>query len=150
MDADLLGNIEVTWNVNSTVAEPVIWIVGTASGQIRVYGSLGNDPGTAVEVQAFAMRPSSAVAVDWDGFHDGHDWASGATVRVEHIDPNDPNSPAAVYDHNTPEARVYRITSCHGDMNNDGSVGFPDITPFVTAISDPAGYAQMLPGLRGA
>ena len=32
-----------------------------------------------------------------------------------------------------------------GDLNCDGAVNFNDINPFVTALSDPAGYAQQFP-----
>jgi hypothetical protein len=39
-----------------------------------------------------------------------------------------------------------------GDLNNDGSVNFGDLTPFVTALTDPAGYETMfgqLPVING-
>jgi hypothetical protein len=34
-----------------------------------------------------------------------------------------------------------------GDLNDDGAVNFGDLTPFVTALTDPAAYETMFPGV---
>jgi hypothetical protein len=34
-----------------------------------------------------------------------------------------------------------------GDLNGDGLINFGDLSPFVKALTDPAGYATMFPGL---
>ncbi len=57
---------------------------------------------------------------------------------------------ASTYTENTPAARVYEITECRGDMNNDGSVDFGDINPFVLALNNPAGFGDVHPGLDGS
>jgi hypothetical protein len=44
-------------------------------------------------------------------------------------------------------ARWGCLTACRADLNNDGSVNFGDINPFVLALSNPAGYAAAYPGL---
>lgn len=140
VDGDLLDDLEVIWSVNSNVTEPPIWVLGDALGQVRVYGSLGDDQATPVEIQVGTLGASSAIVIDWDGFHEGDNWVSGAVVKV---------GPTEYYG-NTYTARVYEVTPCRGDMNNDGSVGFPDINPFVAALSNPGSYAAMCPGLEGS
>ena len=54
------------------------------------------------------------------------------------------------YTENTPAARVWETTSCKGDMNNDDSLDFDDIDPFLLAVSDPQEFADEFPGLGPA
>lgn len=88
------------------------------------------------------MGTQGAIAVDWDGWDSADTWASGAQIRVG----------ATTYTENTYTARVYEITRCKGDMNNDGYVNWHDIDPFVAAqnISDPEVYEAAYPGLGGS
>jgi hypothetical protein len=41
----------------------------------------------------------------------------------------------------------FTIFAHAGDLNGDGQTNFGDLTPFVKALIDPAGYAAMFPGL---
>jgi len=79
-----------------------------------------------------------------DSFYDGWDeadtWENGATVYVG----------ANTYTGNTPAARVWEITECRGDMNNDGVINNGDSSPYVLALSDPSTYATSYPGLAGS
>lgn len=110
------------------------------AGQIRVNGSLLNGAAENDVWIGTAIDTTGAVAVDYNGWHTGDDWAAGAVVRVG----------ANTYTQNTAAARVYEITPCRGDLNNDGSVDFGDINPFVLALTNPAGFATTYPGLDGS
>ena len=112
---------------------------GNLYGEIRANGSLANGTGYDIEVKG-SMGSDAAIAIDYDGWDSSDNWASGATVRIG----------STTYSGNSPAARIYEITSCRGDMNNDGSVDFDDIDPFVLAIGDPADYDAAFPGLLGS
>jgi hypothetical protein len=54
------------------------------------------------------------------------------------------------YYENTPSERIWEITGCKGDMNNDRVVDPNDEYPFDLALNDPSQYALYLPGLEGS
>jgi hypothetical protein len=87
-----------------------------------------------------------AIAVDWDGDHGPHEnehWETGAIVRVG-------TDPYVDYGASTPAARGWDISCIHGDANNDGAFNNFDVTPFIQAVTDPAGYRSSYPGLSGS
>jgi hypothetical protein len=137
----LQGRLEVRGNVDKTTVNHAISVGQDLTGQIRVYGSLEADPNEDDVIQIRGTMPfPGAFTVDFDGFDENDDWDSRAYVVIGHDR----------YNGNSPAVRVYRVTSCLGDMDNDASVGFSDINPFVAAVSDPAQYAAMKPGLEGS
>ncbi len=138
-DVSLGRNLVVVGDVNSTTADPPISVGGDMTAQIRVYGSLFDDANATYEIDIAGAMPG-AIAIDWDGDQESDVWVPGALIRIG----------AVVYEENDWQARVYEISSCRGDMQGDWAVGFPDINPFVAALSDPAAYAQMSPGLEGS
>jgi len=107
-----------------------------SQGLIWVHEKYGTDPNSP-------LGPSSYVAIDFDAT--GDQWRTGARVIV-----GDPSGSGKIYTENTPAARIWAITQCRGDMDNNGSVGFGDINPFIAALDDPDVYAAMLPGLSGS
>ena len=107
------------------------------SGTIRINGSLLNGPADNDVWVGTAIDTTGAVAVDYDGWDLNDDWASGAVVRVG----------ANTYTGNDRAARVYEISACKADMNNDGEVSYGDINPFVLALNDASAYAAQKPGL---
>jgi hypothetical protein len=112
-------------------------------GRIRVHGSFDPVYGFgSIEIDGQRVGVGSYICFDYDGYDASDFWASGAVVIIG--DPNDPND---VYTQNTPSARVWKITECRADMNNDGNVNLGDINPFVMALSDPNDYALAWPGL---
>jgi hypothetical protein len=143
--------------------------VGALHGGIYVVGDLGdpNDPSDLtfqghivvngpfepqagnpawIKIRRDIVGATSFVAVDYDAT--GDDWVYvddeiGAIVKVEHGDPQNPT----IYRGNTPADFVWEISECKGDLNGDWDVGFPDINPFVLALSSPLGYSQYFPGL---
>jgi len=148
---ELSGYLEVLEDVDKTTAGPAIRVEESLTGQIRVYGPLDADPNEADVIQIGGAMPfPGAFTVDFDGYDEDDDWDSRAYVLVEQSDPNDPNSGPARYNGNSPAVRVYRVTSCLGDMQNDASVNMYDITYFVAAQTGPDQYAAIAPGLEGS
>jgi hypothetical protein len=125
-----------------------IEIDGALTGQIRINGSLLNGPAEndiAVGSMPTETPPTNAIVIDYDGdgWQSGDRWyggPNGAHVAVG----------TATYDGNSPAERIYEITPCKGDMNNDGSVDDADISGFNTARMDPDAYAEAFPGLAGS
>ncbi len=125
----LLGNLAGSVKVN-----------GSLSGQVRINGSLLNGSQANDVWVTTTISPTGAIAVDYDGWDAGHDWAVGAVVRVG----------STTYTRDNWVAPVYEITGCRGDLNNDAGVDFADINPFTLALNDAAGYATAFPGLGGS
>lgn len=143
---DVRGRVQVLRNVRPNAN---IEILGSLRGQVRVAGELAGEVrinGSLVEgypfgdeVEVGSMPPSTgAVVVDFDGFCSSDRWQSG-TVRIG----------SQVFSSNSPSHRVFEITSCRGDMDNDGVV---DSTSgaYDLARDNPAGYAAAYPGLSGS
>ncbi|MCG3129113.1 MAG: hypothetical protein CHACPFDD_04022 [Phycisphaerae bacterium] len=113
------------------------------AGEIRINGSL-IDGSYANEIRIENdILSTGAIAVDYNGWQSGDDWQSGAHVLVG-------GDGGAVYTSNTPSERIWEITPCKGDMNNDGSVNGFDVDPFVLALAGATGYASAYPGLAGS
>jgi hypothetical protein len=119
-------------------------------GHIRIYGGL---LGTAkVWVQSRypsggLMGPTSYVCVDYDGFSAGDDWSATASVVFG-------SNEDYVFHGNTPSARVWHTSRCHGDVDNSRNdrtnpyyPDFSDINPFVLAMSNPVQFSLTYPGL---
>jgi formylmethanofuran dehydrogenase subunit C len=107
-------------------------------GHIAINGDLNGD--ARVTVAGSLVGNAAYIAVDYDGWDYGDNWDNPAFVQIG-------NTP---YYENTPAARVWEISGCRGDMNNDGDVGFADINPFVLALSNPSGYDLEFAGLGGS
>ncbi|MFO0839930.1 MAG: hypothetical protein U1D55_15570 [Phycisphaerae bacterium] len=101
---------------------------------------LNSDGATPEVIVNGAMGAGGAVVVDYDGWNPLDDWIFGATVKIG----------STVYGGNSPAAHLWEITSCRGDMNNDGDVNTLDYVPFGLALVDPAAYAAQYPGLDGS
>ncbi|MBL8880061.1 MAG: hypothetical protein JNG88_13160, partial [Phycisphaerales bacterium] len=123
---DLSGNVAVGGDL-------------TNGARIYVRGSMNNGSEAEIEI-AGTTETDTAVVVDYNGWHFGDDWGSGATVVIG----------ATTYTGNTPSAHVWEIQPCRGDMNNDGQLNNFDIDPFVLALVDPDGYEAEFPGLEGS
>jgi hypothetical protein len=141
----LSGRLEILGNVDKATVGHAISVDQDLAGQIRVYGSLYDDPNEVREIEIGGAMPfPGAIAVDWDGDQELDRWWPEAIIRVGQID----------YRQNDWQARVYDISSCRGDLNGDESVGFPDINPFILALNDAqsgsSNYAAAFPGLEGS
>ncbi len=80
------------------------------------------------------------IAIDYDGYDPNDVWGEGARIIVGGVR----------YYENDPPARVWEITDCRGDMNNDGITNFGDINAFVDALTDLPDYRLSYPGLEGS
>jgi hypothetical protein len=117
----------------------------TFKGHIRIDGMF--EPFGHITVGGQIVGATSFIAVDYDA--NGDDWVyvddeAGAIVVIE----GDPLP--TIYRGNTPDAQaahVWEISECKGDLDGDGTVGFPDINPFILALTNPLGYSQYYPGL---
>ncbi|MGE0480161.1 MAG: hypothetical protein AB7Q17_06775 [Phycisphaerae bacterium] len=164
---DLTGNIRICGTMNgindilgevnqaSDVPSRPIYIT-TLNNVLRIRGALKPDPGVPsgswnLECDSADTSPvrtviigtmgsGGAVATDYDGYDSEHNWSSSAIIRKGSTD----------YTANIASERLYRITCCKGDMNNDGVVNSFDIDPFVMAITDPNDYDDAFPGLDGS
>lgn len=120
----------------------------TDAARIEINGSFWPNTSTyfngdEIEVTG-SLESQAAIVVDYDGWHDGHAWVSGATVQVGSTEYTG-NAPAGP-DH------VWEITPCRGDVDGDGSVTLFDINGFV-AVFDPehgGSYGTLYPGLDGS
>ncbi|MGE0481944.1 MAG: hypothetical protein AB7Q17_15895 [Phycisphaerae bacterium] len=163
VEMDVVGDVTATGRIraHSALAESYIVVYNSVFGVFELLGDL--DGGSILIVDAIdgegrlvihgslypssdepivvaEMGPLAAVVIDYDGWDDGDDWVSGATVQVG----------TSHYTENTPAARVWEIQPCRGDMNNDGEVNAFDIDPFILALSDPEGYQEEFPGLEAS
>lgn len=134
------GEIRIGGDVLSLVDDQSIEIAGTLGGnsRIRINGSLSSLYASDT-IQLGAMADTAALTVDFDGDDFGDYWGE-AGVRIG----------STLYTSNSPDAALWDVTSCRGDMNNDGEVNNFDIDPFVLALVDPAGYEDEFPGLEGS
>ena len=144
---DVKGNIVVNGSLNDPNADG-------QGGHIRVLRTLGvlnEDPPPAEEpmilvTTAFdSQTPTEYITVDYYGDLIGTSWAPTVRIMVG----------STVYGpglsgFNTLESRIWDVTDCKGDMDNDGDVDFDDIDPFVAALEPGATYDGMFPGLAGS
>ena len=132
------GNLGGTLDIPTLCGNDTIY---GAAGHIIVNGSFENEGRIHL---SGPLGTGAFVAIGYDGW-DGDTWDPNAVIILG--DPNDPNN---VYHGNTPARHLWEITACRADMNNDGTVGFGDINPFILALSSSAGYATAWPGLAGS
>lgn len=134
------GTIRIGGDVLSIVDDQSIEIAGTLGGaaRISICGSLSSlYMSDAICIEAIVHN--AALTVDYDG-DDFYDYWGEAGIRIG----------STLYTYNSPHARLWDVTSCRGDMNNDGAVNNFDIDPFILALSDPAAYVDEFPGLEGS
>ncbi len=140
---DMTGKIEVGGNwtgglwVNGALRNDPL--VDPTGGHIRINGSFG-DPFGSIFVQSM-LTEQSYICVDFDGFHASDRWMPGGAVYVG----------SQTYTGNTPSMRIYEVTECRSDTNNDGIVWFEDAVPLQVAIDEGCGwYGIEYPGLGGS
>ncbi len=137
-DFNIDGGIEEPFHINGDL-NGTIYSLYPLDNLILIDGSLASGATPRIEIGG-VMNAGSAIAVDYDGWDSGDTWQSSAPIKVNNV----------TYYTNTPSTRIYEITECKGDMNNDGSVDFDDIAPFVTALDGEEAYAADFPGLQGS
>jgi hypothetical protein len=125
-----------------TIQVPRIAIGDELAGVIAIDGGLENVTTNGPEIQVGSLDPNDpnslgAIAIDYDGYQAAHEWDPNAVIKVGTTE----------YTENNPEARVYEITECRGDMNNDEYVRSDDVTAFDLSAPD---YATQFPGLLGS
>ena len=141
MGGDLTGSIAVQGDVRGP-----IWVTGDlddslqdlTGGHIIVNGSLTED-GDIYVLGSF-IKGTEFIAIDYDGWDEADTWETEAVIKVDGVE----------YTENTPVERIWEITGCKADMNNDGLVDFFDIDPFVQALNYPDQYALDYAGLAGS
>lgn len=130
---DMLGFI----NVKGDWGDPN----DTFAGSVMINGSfLAPDAPSHIKVDGQVVGAGTFLAVNYDA-HDGGVWDPNAVVIIG--DPNDPNN---VHNGNTPALHLWE-TKCKGDMDGDQVVSFPDINPFILALTNAVGYSEYFPGL---
>ena len=123
---------------SSASATPIV-IGGELDGVLAIDGPLENVAPSAVEIQVGSLDTENlgAIAIDYDGWEDADDWAEGAVIKV---DTNE-------YTENAPAAKVYRISKCKGDLDNDRGLDSTDQDLLDLSL---AAYAEDYAGLRGS
>lgn len=135
LNGNLVGTISVFDDLLGRVA-----VSGQLNGEIRINGSLFNGSAAEEIIIGGSIGPAGAVAVDWDGAHDGDNWLSGAVVKVG----------GTPYTANSPSMKLYEISICRGDLDNDNDVDFFDIDPLIMAFDPGSVYDANFPGLSGS
>ncbi|MGE0482171.1 MAG: hypothetical protein AB7Q17_17055 [Phycisphaerae bacterium] len=164
---DLTGNIRICGTMNGVIdigetvnqaadvpSRPIY--ISTLNNVVRNRESLQPDPGTPGgthdrdcdtdytgslrTVWIGAMGDDGAVVIDWDDWDPGHNWNASAIIHKESAD----------YTDHTPAEKLYRVTYCLGDMNNDGVLNSFDTDPFVEALTDPSGFDENYPPHAGS
>lgn len=125
----------------SAGSESPIEVVGELNGVIAIDGSLDN-ASSGPEIQVGSLDPNDpnslgAITIDYNGYTETDDWDPNAVIIVD----------TTSYTENTPIARVYRVTNCNGDLDNDEDLDGDDLTAI--ALSGPA-FAASHPGLLGS
>ncbi len=154
---DLSGSIAVKGSVGSAtgwiyfegrlhgpggIGEPNDPPIPAGGGSIAINGALR--AGARIWFEGGMAGTEPYVAVNYDGYG-LETWEPDARIILGAD--NDPNN---VYYGNTPGKHLWAISECRCDMNNDTSVDFADINPFIAALTHPADYALQFPGLDGS
>ncbi len=108
-----------------------------AYGHIIVHGSF-LAPGH-ITLRGVHCGGHEFVAVAYDYADPSTYWDEGATITMAGTD----------YNHTYVDGHLFEIGKCRGDMDSDGTVGFPDINPFIMALGSAETYALTYPGLGG-
>ncbi|MCC6358417.1 MAG: hypothetical protein IT450_06725 [Phycisphaerales bacterium] len=147
------GNVSGQGELRASTLIGAIRIVGSLSGRIWINGNLQAGGKIYIDGELYngsfpdevhiggTMASTAAIAIDYGGYHANDNWQSEATVRINNV----------LYTSNPgnyPSNRIYRITSCRGDMNNDGVVDDDSDTAGFDA--DAATYTANCPGLGGS
>lgn len=132
---DVAGTIHALGNHSGRV-----WVQGSLSGKILFDGSMAHGGFINEVLVSGTMATTGTIVVDYDGWHSTHNWISGATVAVG-------GSTYGVAEVNHTPHRIYRVTACRGDMNNDEVVSTLDNTGF---LADDSVYRTTFPGLDGS
>ncbi|TWT42410.1 hypothetical protein RAS1_35420 [Phycisphaerae bacterium RAS1] len=122
---------------DSSLAGSIV-IIGELAGRIGISGSFFD--GASIEVGA--MGENAAVTIDYDGWHDGDDWEDGAVIVIGEIAYE--NDTEGV---NTLDTRLWEVSPCVADMNNDHAIDILDINPFILAVAGGTDYEEAWPGL---
>ncbi len=141
---DLTGTLDFEQDVDGAVIE--VWgDLGQTNdaGQIKIDGSFGKYTQSSLKVHGSLVNSGSFVTVDYDAT--GDPWGEYGGMCIG--DPNDPND---WYYENTPAMRLYAITQCKADVDNDEEVDSDDLYIFLDYLENPAGYGQQYPGLLGS
>ena len=152
---DLTGTVEVEgslraflWRITGNLGDPND-PNNTTKGQIKVHGGFVPPYQTGrLEIWGNVVGAGACFVVDYDGFDPNDLWDPNSAVIIG--DPNDPNHPQVAYTQNTPELKLYKITECRGDCDNNGTVDLDDVNPFTAALIGESQYAQLFPGLVGS
>ncbi|MBK9127746.1 MAG: hypothetical protein IPM13_08080 [Phycisphaerales bacterium] len=132
IDGDMIGGFE-SWGYLCTVGPC------SGAGLIRIKGGFG---ATAHILLGYRVYNTGWLCIDWDGYDPGDRWENGAFVRFRFE--------GETITGNRPDLRIYEVTRCKGDMDNDGDVDFDDIDPFVAALEPGTTYDQTWFGLSGS
>jgi hypothetical protein len=133
-----------------------ISVGGSVEGSILVDGVLQDDPylplccghitigrsllgDAAITIGTNYTVTTEFITIHYSGFEEGDSWAPNATVTVNGTECHG----------DTPGLNVRSASPCKGNMDGIGEVDFDDISSFVTALTDPAGYSLEFPGLGG-
>ncbi len=113
------------------------------SPHIRIDGGFlsdGAEP-SVIDIDGTFEGPGRFITVDYDGWDDADDWDPSCSITIGAGGP---------FNTNRPDLKLYRVSECKGDMDNDGLVTFFDIDPLVAAFGDGAAYNTAFPGLSGS
>lgn len=107
----------------------------TLDGVIGINRSLEDVENMAVEIATGPLGTRGAIVVDYTYWLEDQVWEVGAKVEVDGVE----------YTGNTPADRVYEITGCRGDMDNDGELTSSDATAFDYTETE---FVTAYPGLK--
>lgn len=133
---DLTGRLTVRGDMDGKVL-----VSGDLGGTGRIYvnGAL-RDTAEFYQIEIVGdIGSDAAIVIDADGW-DGDEWESLARI----------GSYGHTFSETDPNFRVWHVTRCKGDLNNDGDVNFYDINPFLAALFEPGDYEALYPGLESS
>jgi hypothetical protein len=118
--------------------DPMVEVGGELDGIIAIDGGMNNAV-NGPEIQVGSLDPNDpnslgAITIDYDGWNDADDWDPNAVIKVDTTE----------YTENTPAARVYRISKCKGDLDNDRDLDSVDQDAMDLTMPQ---YASARPGL---
>jgi hypothetical protein len=126
---------------------------GGLNGTIAINGSFGNAilGGPEIVTQLIHHDERGAIAIDYDGWQFGDDWASGATIEEW-----DGMFPLRSYGLNDPDINVlnfgvFDILPCRGDMDHNNVLNSTDVAAWNLWIASPTNdFVDSYAGLEGS